>query len=770
DYETIDGSAVGGLDFPVQNASTTISAGNQTGLLQIPTTDDALSEGTENFTLSLSGASGAVVLTPSALATIFDNDVPPDLLVMSATVTEGSVANIEITLTSPAPSDVTFLFSTSNDSATGDTDYSSVNNLAVTIPSGSMGVAVPVTTLPDLLNEIDEQFNVAVSSVSVANPVVISNIVTITDDDVAPNVFISNASSAEGSAIDFVISLSAASGVSTGFDYTITDISANAGIDFSGSSASFTIPAGITLTTLSFGGIGDTTFEGDETFSVSLSNLQWLNPGNLLATGTLLDDESEPFLSVTDLSINEGEMGTISLDLSNATTSEVTVGYQTLNSTALAGSDYTALSGVATFAPGSTTSTLSISSIEDALYEGDETFYVSLSSINGASLLDNLSVITINEDDTPPISYFTVSGVASPNIEGSDNGVVVMACDSLANLKTDFVGTVTFSSNDSTASLPASTSFALSDSGVITLTSGIIFGTPGNHFLRVDDTASAASGSQTGISVLSSDFPVILNQASDQTDPALSAPLEFSITFFASIDEATFTTSDIVQAGTASGITWSIINSGDDQSFTLRANSISNEGTLIPSISAGAVQTSDGRQNLATASTDNSVTYCNLASVQLTAAVTTLPISTNQQIVATGICTNSSTVNITAISTWTSDNSAVIDVNSSGQASAIATGSTLIRANAAAIEGTINLTASNETITSLAVTPTPTAMPVNSDKQFVATATYSDNSSLDVTEAATWSSQNGSLVTINNSSEKGLATALSAGSTTVTAQ
>ena len=62
--------------------------------------------------------------------------------------------------------------------------------------------------------------------------------------------------------------------------------------------------------------------------------------------------------------------------------------YATANGTAIAGSDYTAVSGSLTFAPGETTKTVTVAVLGDTVAEADETFVVNLSGAGGATIAD----------------------------------------------------------------------------------------------------------------------------------------------------------------------------------------------------------------------------------------------------------------------------------------------------------------------------------------------------------------------------------------------
>ena len=116
---------------------------------------------------------------------------------------------------------------------------------------------------------------------------------------------------------------------------------------------------------------------------------------------------------------------------------------------------------------------------------------------------------------------------------------------------------------------------------------------------------------------------VTINQASGQSDPASTLPIEFAVSFSEPIIASIFTTADITQSGTATGITWSIINLGDDQNFTLRATAVTGAGTLIPSIAENRVTDIVGNNNLASTSTDNEVRYTIIPSPTVTKTPTT---------------------------------------------------------------------------------------------------------------------------------------------------
>ncbi|MBA3470896.1 MAG: hypothetical protein H0T53_14765 [Herpetosiphonaceae bacterium] len=78
----------------------------------------------------------------------------------------------------------------------------------------------------------------------------------------------------------------------------------------------------------------------------------------------------------------------------------VTVDYFTMNGTATAGSDYTAISGTLTFTPGQIAKNLSLAIMQDSAIEENETLTVQLHRVRGAQYgLIGASIVTIVDDD-----------------------------------------------------------------------------------------------------------------------------------------------------------------------------------------------------------------------------------------------------------------------------------------------------------------------------------------------------------------------------------
>ena len=143
---------------------------------------------------------------------------------------------------------------------------------------------------------------------------------------------------------------------------------------------------------------------------------------NNQATLTTTVTSGAPVISVNDVSLNEGNSGTtnavFTLTLSPASANAVTVNYATADGTATAGSDYTAVSGVVTFAAGQTSRTVSVPVLGDTVPEPDETFYLALTNPVGATLSRPQAKATILNDDAAattaeqPVAWTATVGVS----------------------------------------------------------------------------------------------------------------------------------------------------------------------------------------------------------------------------------------------------------------------------------------------------------------------------------------------------------------------
>lgn len=119
-------------------------------------------------------------------------------------------------------------------------------------------------------------------------------------------------------------------------------------------------------------------------------------------TGTITDDDPLPVLSVQDIQVIEGAtraQAVFTLVLSATSGREVVVDYATADDSAVAGEDYQATSGSATFAPGQGEQSVTVDVLADAIQEPDESFVLQLSGEQNVILAQAQARATITDDD-----------------------------------------------------------------------------------------------------------------------------------------------------------------------------------------------------------------------------------------------------------------------------------------------------------------------------------------------------------------------------------
>lgn len=127
---------------------------------------------------------------------------------------------------------------------------------------------------------------------------------------------------------------------------------------------------------------------------------------------------------------------------------------------------------------------------------------------NGYTLTANSTLLTGATSGgfsiTPAaIDHFTVAGITDPVIAGETTSPVVTAFDQYDNIKTNYTGTIAFSSDDPyPAVLPVNYTFVAGDNGVHTFFNGVILKTTVERSVTVTDIATSKTGSQTSITVI----------------------------------------------------------------------------------------------------------------------------------------------------------------------------------------------------------------------------------------------------------------------------
>ncbi|MEI9952379.1 MAG: Ig-like domain-containing protein [Pseudomonadota bacterium] len=154
------------------------------------------------------------------------------------------------------------------------------------------------------------------------------------------------------------------------------------------------------------------------------------------------------------------------------------------------------------------------------------------------------------------------------------------------------------------------------------------------------------------------------------------------------------------------------------------------------------------------------------ASLELTPRQLSIAAGTSADVQATLVAGDGTTEEVTNKAAWTSSAPEVAAVEG-GTVSALKRGTAEITVTASGVVATLTVTVTEATLLTLSITPPTPVLARGLQKQLTATGVFSDNTTQDLTKQVTWTS---ATKTVANVSSAGLLTALSVGSTKITAK
>ncbi|MDW2187104.1 Calx-beta domain-containing protein [Vibrio sp. 1733] len=452
----------------------TVPAGQTEFDVRIASIDDAVYEGPEDFSVTVTGI-GAVQGSDTGTATIVDDgtgpgpdpdDDRPSVTISDAgTINEGDSANFKVTLSNASEAETQVELGLNlGDTEAGDLGTLEYNTGSgwVAVPAGQTEFDVRIASTDDAVYEGPEDFSVTVTGIGAVQGSDTGTATIVDDgsgpgpdpDDDRPNVTISDAGTInEGDTANFKVTLSNASEstvqVELGLHLGDTEVGDLGTLEYNTGSGwvtvpndgVVTVPAGQTEFDVRIASIDDAVYEGPEDFSVTVTGIGAVQ-GSDTGTATIVDDgtgpgpdpdDDRPSVTISDAgTINEGDTANFKVTLSNAAESTVqvelglnlgdteagdlgTLEYNTGSGWVTVPND-----GVVTVPAGQTEFDVRIASIDDAVYEGPEDFSVTVTGI-GAVQGSDTGTATIIDNDAPPSISNVVNAVVSE--EGLANGI-----------------------------------------------------------------------------------------------------------------------------------------------------------------------------------------------------------------------------------------------------------------------------------------------------------------------------------------------------------
>lgn len=206
-------------------------------------------------------------------------------------------------------------------------------------------------------------------------------------------------------------------------------------------------------------------------------------------------------------------------------------------------------------------------------------------------------------------------------------------------------------------------------------------------------------------------------------------------------------------------------------------SSFTTDDGAVASVSSGMVSAvAAGSTNLNvnynghTATAAITISSAVITSIQVSPIVGSKVKGATQQFFATATLDNGQTLDITSSASWSSTDTGILSINSSGLASLVDAGVATVTANYDGLSNNVSFTVTNKTISSLALTLGATSISTSVTTSASVIANYSDGSSEDVTDSVSFSSSDISVAIISNSqSTMGQINPVAIGSTTISA-
>lgn len=443
DYETIGGTATPIFDFQSRSGTLSFLAGEIEKSVSINLTNDTLLESDEEFSIQLSDPSKGELGAQSQARVIIEDDESSSgtigWSVASIRNLEGAVGvDVVVERTGGSQGNVSVNYASSDLSAIAGVDYVSLSGSLIWGNGSTTPRTVTVTLLEDATEENDESFEIVLSGVIGGAELGDSRlIVEIQDnDDDDPSLpgkigFSMTLISVKESVGSVEIAVSRTGG-SAGFlevDYRFTDGGATRDSDFTGVDGSLIWADGDAADkVISVPIVDDGSFELDEDFLITLEaeNSEILN--DVFSVGVVIqnDDTSNTgtvvFESGGQIVSEDGKTVSVVVQRVGGATGSASVNYETQAGTALAGVDYLTQVGVINWDDGDDQDkVISLNLIDDDLFEGNETYSITLNNVNGGGVAgaNSLHVITIADNELQPGTWFEFNRVLYSGTEGS---------------------------------------------------------------------------------------------------------------------------------------------------------------------------------------------------------------------------------------------------------------------------------------------------------------------------------------------------------------
>ena len=427
DYATADGTAMAPGDYiAIPSTPLTFAPGVVSQTIAVTVDAESAGAATKTFTVNLTNPVGGTILVGQATGTIENANPLPTLAIGNTAVLAGpgapATATFTVTLSAPSAQPVSVEYVTADGTAFAGSDYTAVPPTVLTFAPGQVAQTLRVAVAAEAAGVHDRTFTVNLFEPNGATIVTAQATCTI-NPSALPAVSIASAmvlaSTGAVAAESFVVTLSAPSSQAVTVAYATADGTARAGVDYVGNSGMVTFAPGVTAQTIMVQVNAEPDYDVSKTFSVTLSGATGALISGAPATGTILNRNTPPLISISSATVIAGTSGTIAaaftVSLSTASNQPVTVTYATTGGTP--GTDYIGIGpATLTFAPGVTQMPVMVTVNPEPAGSPTKSFAVVLSNPGGAAISSASGVGVggiLSPGTLPSVSIGTATVVAS---------------------------------------------------------------------------------------------------------------------------------------------------------------------------------------------------------------------------------------------------------------------------------------------------------------------------------------------------------------------
>lgn len=321
-------------------------------------------------------------------------------------------ATISVTRTGDTTKTMSVGYTTSDGTAVAGTDYTAASG-TLTFAPGEIAktFSVPVSNAPHTPGDVTVNLTLsrptggAILSNSAAAVLTIIDTIPVLQFSAATYTVNRDV----GTAAVTITRQGAAGDVS--ISYSATDGTAVAGTDYTAVSGTVTFAPSDASKMIEIPILNSVYRPGDKTVNLFLNGPTGgaVAGSPIVALLNIHDNQSPPDLSISDLSMNEGDIGTTSFDfpvtLSKPSSLPISIHYQTIDGTGAAGRDYAAVDDTLVIPPLQAGGVISVPVTGDTMYEPNRTFSLLIDSPSGAIIRRGTAQGTIlNDDPLPSVS------------------------------------------------------------------------------------------------------------------------------------------------------------------------------------------------------------------------------------------------------------------------------------------------------------------------------------------------------------------------------